>query len=311
MTLVAPERGSALPRGGGAGVQGETRTVRRRRRQSAEESQLGTVTSPKVLRGERKLAEGEALESLDADPRAEARANRRGRSAVLRLAGGAIAAGVAVSSVTAQDTVTSVLGWTVQSNPVGYWAAYAIDPMLGALLFGVLALQALASTRGVEPSERAGRVFRRVEFVLFALVAALNAGPALGHLVTDFSGTAAMTLIIHLIGPVLVGLGVYAVPHMLSVLSAISRATAARNERPEEQTEQTDTASSLVDPSAEVPEKWRGDVSAVLCAIDNGEMSPDPSGAEIHRLVGGDAAKKAPLRDAVRGYRPTVPGGNE
>lgn len=299
MTLVAPESASALPRSGG--VQGESRTVRRRRRASVEETQLAAVTSPRVLRGERRLAEGQALEELDADPRAEARANRRGRAAVLRLAGGAIAAGVAVSSVTAQATVTAVLGWTAATHPVGYWAAYLVDPALGALLFGLLALQALASTRGVEVSEGAARAFRRVECGLFLLVGALNAGPALGRLITDFGGPAFLSLIIHLIGPTLVGLGVYAVPHALSVLSSIARATAARGEQPQ-------TASSLVDPYADVPERWQGDVSAVLSAIDSGELPADPSGAQIHRLVGGDAAKKAPLRDAVRGYRPSLGG---
>lgn len=272
--------------------------MRRRRRASDEESQLAAVTSPRVLRGERKLSEGEALEALDADPRAEARANRRGRAAILKLAGGAIAAGVAVSSVTAQATVTAVLGWTADTHPVGYWAAYLVDPMLGALLFGLLALEALASTRGVELSAGASRVFRRVEFTLFALVAALNAGPSLGALIAEFSGQAFMALVIHLIGPVLVGLGVYAVPHALAVLAAISRATAGCGE-------QTDAASSLVDPYAEVPERWHGDVSAVLCAIDNGELPADPSGAQIHRIVGGDAAKKKPLRHAVAGYRPS------
>lgn len=295
MTLVAPESASALPRSGG--VQGESHTVRRRRRASVEETQLAAVTSPRVLRGERRLAEGQALEELDADPRAEARANRRGRAAVLRLAGGAIAAGVAVSSVTAQATVTAVLGWTAATHPVGYWAAYLVDPMLGALLFGLLGLQALASTRGVQVSEGAARTFRRVESALFALVAALNAGPALGALIVDFGGTAFLSLVIHLIGPTLVGLGVYAVPHMLAVLSAIARATSARTEQPE-------SALSQVDRYAAVPDKWHGDVSAVLCAIDNGELPTDPTGGRILRLVGGDAAKKGPIRDAVRGYRP-------
>lgn len=293
MTLVAPGAvaASPLPHGG------ESRTVRRRRRASEEETQLGTVMSPRVLRGERKLAEGQALEALDADPRAEARANRRGRAAILRLAGGAIAAGVAVSSVTAQATVTSVLGWTAASHPVGYWAAYLVDPALGALLFGLLALQALASTRGVALSEGASTAFRRVEFALFALVAALNAGPSLGHLVADFGGTAFMALVIHLIGPVLVGLGVYAVPHALSVLSAIARATAGRGEQPQ-------AAFSLVDAYAAVPERWHEDLQATVAAIDTGSLPTDPSGAEIHRMVGGDAAKKKPLREAVSGYRP-------
>lgn len=297
MTLVAPGELGASPLPRGSGAQGESRTVRRRRRASQEQAQLGTVVSPRVLRGERKLAEGQALEALDADPRAEARANRRGRAAVLRLAGGAIAAGVAVASVTAQATVTAVLGWTAETHPVGYWAAYLVDPALGALLFGVLALQALASTRGVELSEGAARVFRRVEFVLFALVAALNAGPALGRLVAEFSGTAFMSLVIHLIGPTLVGLGVYAVPHMLGVLSAIARATAARGEQPA-------TASSLVDAYDAVPERWHEDLTTTVAAIDAGSLPTDPSGAQIHRFVGGDAAKKGPLRDAVRGYRP-------
>lgn len=297
MTLVAPGDVAAapVPRGG------EPRTVRRRRRASDEESQLGTVTSPRVLRGERRLAEGEALEALDADPRAEARANRHGRSLVLRMAGGAIAAGVAVSSVTAQATVVDVLGWSAGTHPVGYWAAYLVDPALGALLFGVLALQALASTREVAPSAQAARVFRRVEFALFTLVALLNAGPAAGALVTDFSGSAFMALVIHLIGPVLVGLGVYAVPHMLAVLSAIARATATRTEP---DTEGAESASSLVDPYAAVPERWHSDLHTALCAIDSGQLPTDPSGARIHRLVGGDAAKKPVLRDAVSGYRP-------
>lgn len=259
--------------------QGQTRAVTRRRRGAAEARELAEITSPAVVAGQRRLDEAEALERLDSDPRAESRANRTTRRWVLRLAGGAIATGVLVSSATAQATVTAMLGWTAAASPFGYYAAYLVDPMLGALLFSLLFTQALASNRGVALGGES-RVFRTVEASLFGLVAVLNGGPSLaavfslagsalsGGASAAELGRAVMVLIIHLIGPGLVGLGVYAMPSLLAVLARISAATAAQlcgDQNPSEQERSSD-------PEIDV-DRARALLAIVRPAVEAGQCS--------------------------------------
>lgn len=265
--------------------QGQTRAVTRRRRGTAEARELAEITSPAVVDGQRKLDEAEALERLDSDPRAESRSNRSTRRWVLRLAGGAIAAGVLVSSSTAQATVTAMLGWSADSSPFGYYAAYLVDPMLGALLFSLLFTQSLASNRGVA-LDGESRVFRQVETTLFGLVAVLNGGPSLAAVFSQIGslafgdggsvaelGRAVMVLVIHLIGPGLVGLGVYAMPSLLAVLSRIAAATSAKLAGEQNPSEQEQPASSEID-----EERARALLEVVRPAVEAGQCRTGAGG---------------------------------
>lgn len=295
---------------------GRTWRVARRVRDVAEERRLADEESPRVLRAERELDDDERLEEIESDPRSEARSNRRVRTWVQRLIGASVAGGLVISSSTAQTTITDTMNWSIEHAPVGFVAAFGADPVLGLVLFAVLFVRSLATNRGVALPAAAQQVFRRVEMSLFALVAALNGGPAVAGLlrslvavvapqalrVLDILGHGLMSLVIHLLGPVLVGLAVYALPHVMDLLRQISVATQSRlhtgGPGP------VRGSSPLVDRSNGVPAKWHPDLAAVLAAIDDGRLPVNPSGGRIHALVGGDAAKKAPLREAVAGYRP-------
>lgn len=212
---------------------GQTWRYRRDRNRWAEAAARATVADAGVIRAGSRTARAAALEAIACDPRAQAYANRTIRAAVMGMAGVGIALGVLISSSAAQHTIATFMRW--QPGGVAYYAAYGADPALGLVLFATLLLRSVATARGVGLTTATRRVFDRVEVALFVLVATLNAGPAvfaLGAAVLsgrwDAVGPAAMVLVIHTLGPVLVATGVFAVPHMGVVLAEISAATTAR-----------------------------------------------------------------------------------
>lgn len=271
---------------------------------SATAAERAEVTDPAVIKARGRIRTAGQLEALKADPDAQAHGNRRARLLLLAMSGLGIALGVGISASTAQSTITGFMGWAADS--VAAAAAYGADPALGLVLFSILGLRALASTRGVSLPAATATAFTRIEAGLFALVAVLNVGPSLGSLLTALVGLhwsavgpAFMVLVIHCLGPLLVAAGVYGVPHMLAVLDLIRTATVAA----------TDTGVGASNQQQrrheQVPAKWHGDLEVVLAAIEAGALPLDPTGSQIYRhLGGGDAARKGPLRDAVAGYRP-------
>ncbi|MBA8827096.1 hypothetical protein FHX42_004480 [Saccharopolyspora lacisalsi] len=278
--------------------------TRRRRGRSETEAERAGIASPAEHRLSARIRTAGRLETLKTDPDAQAHSNRRSRALLLGLSGSGIGLGVAISAATAQSTITSFMGWAAGS--FASLAAYGADPALGLVLFAVLGLRALASTRGVVLPPTTATAFTRIEFGLFALVAVLNIGPSVGHLVAAVVqlqwaavGPAAMVLVIHALGPVLVASGVYGVPHMLTVFDRIRTATTSGGGAPVGAGNQ-----QRRDRYAAVPAKWHADLDTVLVAIEDGQLPCDPSGTQIHAWVGGDAGKKKPLREAVAGYRP-------
>lgn len=210
--------------------------VRWTRRGAAVQQRLAEIPGKGVIRAGSRNERAAELEALAADPRAEAYANRRARFWLLAMAGLGIALGVGISSSTAQQTITSFMGWSASS--VAGLAAYGADPALGLVLFATLGARILASARGVEVPKRARTALNRIELVLFSLVALLNAGPSLGHLLGALAtgqwvriGPDFMVLVIHCLGPVLVASGVFGVPYMALILAEITTATNAKRSR--------------------------------------------------------------------------------
>ena len=213
--------------------EGVTWRVRLARRGSAVQQRLSEIPARQVIRRGARAERAAEMEELAGDPRAEAYSNRRARFWLLLMAGLGIALGVGISSSTAQQTITSFMGW--DPSGVAGIAAYGADPALGLVLFATLGARILASARGVAVPEVARRALNKIELVLFSLVALLNAGPSLGHLIGDaFSGEWArlgldvMVLVIHTLGPVLVATGVFGVPYMALILGEITAATNAK-----------------------------------------------------------------------------------
>ncbi len=202
-------------------------------RRSRVASAKSSIEDPGVISRRSANATAAAREELADDPRAEAFGNRRARFWLLLMAAVGIALGVGISASTAQTTITTFMGWAV--NSVAGLAAYGADPALGLVLFATLGARVLASARGVAIPERARRALNGIETVLFGLVALLNAGPSLGRLVADV-GTGAwerigpdfMVLVIHCLGPVLVATGVFGIPYMALILAEVSTATNAK-----------------------------------------------------------------------------------
>lgn len=280
--------------------------TRRRRGRSATEAERAEITDPKVIRRKAAARCSGELERAATDPDAQAHADRKARLRLLGMSGLGIALGVAISSATAQDTITSFMGWA--DGTVAATAAYGADPALGLVLFAILALRALASTRGVVLPAGTQTAFNRIEFGLFSLVATLNIGPSLGHLAAALLGSnwaevgpAVMVLVIHALGPVLVAAGVYGIPHMLAVFDLIRTATATT----------TGGGVGPINREKQPPDwldaKWHDEFHTLIRAIDSGELEPDPTGRRLYGyLGGGDAAKKGPLRDAVAGHHPAT-----
>lgn len=213
--------------------EGVTWRVRLARRGSAVQQRLSEIPARQVIRRGARVERAAELEELAGDPRAEAYSNRRARFWLLLMAAVGIALGVGISASSAQQTITSYMGWDPGS--VAGIAAYGADPALGLVLFATLGARILASARGVAVPENARGPLNKIEFALFALVALLNAGPSLGALLADaFSGEGArigpdfMVLVIHTLGPILVATGVFGVPYMAVILSEITAATNAK-----------------------------------------------------------------------------------
>lgn len=220
-----------------------------RRRSADVAQQLSLTRSARVIKGQRRLTEADELESIAADPRSIARANRVARRWSVWALLVSIAAGLLISASTAQVTITETLGW--DSSSIGYWLAYAADPAIGVPLFAMLGVTALAVQREVTLPAATTGAFKRSELGLFLLVALLNGGPALASAlrsiavlggaspetlrVMDTAGHGLMYTIVHLIGPVLVGIVIVALPHVtgaLALISAQSRSTRSGVGRP-------------------------------------------------------------------------------
>ncbi len=288
---------------------GETRAVRQLRRSSAEAERISEIAAPKVIRKQNSVDKAAELEDLAEDPRAEAYSNRRARFWLLLMAATGIALGVGISSSTAQQTIATFMGWG--PGTLAYLAAYGADPALGLVLFATLGARILASARGVTVPERARVALNRIELLLFVLIAVLNAGPSLGALIADVVGLRfgelgpdVMVLVIHTLGPVLVATGVFGVPFMALILGEITAATNAKRRHANTPAAPVGAPLSLVERRMSVPEKWQGDFDRAVELITTGTMPVDPSGSEILRHLGGDAAKKPSLRQALAGYRP-------
>ncbi|WP_340689201.1 hypothetical protein REH65_33355 (plasmid) [Saccharopolyspora sp. ID03-671] len=288
---------------------GETRAVRRLRRGSAEAERVSEIADPKVIRKQSAVDKAAELEDLAEDPRAEAYGNRRARFWLLLMAAAGIALGVGISSSTAQQTIATFMNW--EPGTLAFLAAYGADPALGLVLFATLGARILASARGVEIPVRAREALNRIELLLFVLIAVLNAGPSLGALLADAVGLRfgelgpdVMVLVIHTLGPVLVATGVFGVPFMALIFGEITAATNAKRRQAAAPAAPVGAPLSLVERRMSVPPKWREDFDRAVELITAGTMPVDPSGSEILRHLGGDAAKKPSLRQALAGYRP-------
>lgn len=212
---------------------GVTWRVRLARRGSAVQQRLAEIPARQVIRASKRNERAAALEEIAGNPRAEAYSNRRARFWLLTMAAVGIALGVGISASSAQQTITSFMGWSPTS--IAGLAAYGADPALGLVLFSTLGARILASARGVAVPESAREALNKIEIVLFSLVALLNAGPSLGRLIGDVGATQwgrlgpdFMVLVIHTLGPVLVATGVFGVPFMAVILGEITAATNAK-----------------------------------------------------------------------------------
>lgn len=295
---------------------GDTSKVRRFTNRVAEEKRLADVTDPAVIRAQATNAKAADLEALAADPRAEAYANRKIRLAALSMTGAGITLGVLISSSAAQATIAHFMKWT--EGTLAYWAAYGADPALGLVLFATLLVRAVATARGVVIPEGTRKVFDRIELALFVLVALLNAGPALGSLLAaglsgawSALGPAAMVLVIHTLGPVLVACGVFGLPYTASVLAAISAATTARQVPAHAAPAPINLPEHAAEPSAgdELSTEDRRILADVRTALDAGEMDVNPTGYAIYRRVmggRGDKARAYRVAAALAGYQPEI-----
>lgn len=219
-----------------------------KRRSENVARQLTEITSPRVIKSNQQLSDAEKLEAADADPRSEARANRRAKRWSYRALAVSIAAGLAISSSTAQTTIVDTLGWTKAADWLAFHLAYLTDPAIGVPLFVMLGITSLAVQRDVRLPAATLTAFKKCEAGLFVLVALLNGGPALAAMVRsiavvggagpemlrvmDTAGHGLMYAVIHLIGPVLVGIVIWAVPHVAGALALISTATTHRLSTP-------------------------------------------------------------------------------
>jgi len=198
--------------------------------------QLDEVPDTKVRRAARRMSRAVELETLAADPRAEAWSNRRVKAwmlvalAVFAVGGALLSAVFSALSVTAA-LVLQGIGWFV--------ASMGPDLLMGGLLALGLVMRAVIAQRGLVLSDASHRAYKAADRWLGGLIATITVGPSLGRAIAAAVGVwngqppavlgwALVSMAVHSIGPVIVITSGALAPHITGDLAQISQHTARR-----------------------------------------------------------------------------------
>ncbi|MGW0587494.1 hypothetical protein [Streptosporangium sp. NPDC002607] len=203
-------------------VDGETKRVKQLRAEVAEAHLLAELQddetplqldTDRVRKLRRRTWEAARRHQLAQHPAAVAFRDARVRQVTTSMTMTAAGLALAVSSIGVQASAAKALD--LKDESLGWWAAFAIEPVLSLPLLSAVGVQAYAAIRGKVVDRRSpeGRKLFRVELVLLGLTLVLNCWPAFK---TDFD---LLDLIVHSLGPVAAVIAVWVLPTLWKILA--------------------------------------------------------------------------------------------
>lgn len=279
------EAGAASPR------------VRWARHRARVRGQLDEVPDTKVGRARRRMDRAVELESLAADPRAEAWANRRVRAWMLAALAVFAAGGAVLSAVFSALSVTTALGL---AGTGWFVAAMGPDLLMGGLLALGLLMRSVTAQRGLSLSETSHHAYQLADRWLGGLIATITIGPSLGAAAAAglawwhgqpaaAFGWALVSVAVHAIGPVVVITSGALAPHITGDLARISQHTAARLAETSATSANTPNPQVTTLPAATSTNTPSAQVTALSAATS---VNSDPILERAHRELGPDASGK-------------------
>ena len=316
----AGREGEPEPEPAGQIGEGETRRVRRLRRQVAEAHQLAELQAddtpllldtPRVRRYRRRAIEAARLHALAQDPAARAWQAARVRRVLVTVA--MIALALALGWSTAGVQAFAAEGADPWSPK--WLFAWLVEPFLSLALLVVVGARAYMGTRG-QPIR--SRTLVRIEWLFLALTLGMNAWP---HLPWATDGPFSVSaLVLHILGPIVAVAIVTALPIILAAFADLDH---GRPEAPVPSPSRTPIPPVVEDPPSTTSDlQWRGASHApsrtpsttpprgrsldehraeLRRLIATGALPPHPSAAAIQRALRCREEWARQLRDELRG----------
>ncbi|AXX32049.1 Minus agglutinin [Actinosynnema pretiosum subsp. pretiosum] len=282
----------------------ETRRVRELRAEVAEAHALVDlqddpapllVDTDRVRRARKRAAEAGRLHALAQNPAALALLASRVRLVLTVVAVAALLGALAWSTTGTHATLTR----DVPAYSAAWWGAWAVEPVISAVLLVVVAAKAFLATRGRVLHHRHLSV---VEYGALTVTLTLNIWPYLPWLSLPWAAFDPMQLLAHAVGP-LVAVGAVAVlPPVWTAFAELDHGLpVGPDSRPTSPVyrQNTPAAVSARDRAAEARTALLVERARLL--IDAGQLPAVPSATRLRAALecGTDAARQ--VRDALRG----------
>lgn len=291
-----------------ADVDGETRQVRRLRREVAEARALVKLQSDpaplvaetkRVRRRRRAVAEAARLHALAQDPAAVAWQAARWRRVLTTVGVTALVAGLAwstagVHATAAEGTEPSDLAW---------WLAWLVEPCISAIVLMIVGARGYLASRG-RPLR--SRLLTMIEIGALGMTLLLNTWPYLPGVAGQFN---AVRLLVHMIGPLVAAAAVASLTVIWAALAALpvgpvpaglTDPLAPLTYRPDARDAGVATAPAAPPPGGHAPSPDVAKlVARVRALIAAGELPAAPSAHRIRSALrcGMDTARM--VRDAL------------
>lgn len=280
--------------------EGETRRVRRLRRQVAEAHQLAELLAddtpllldtPRVRRYRRRAIEAARLHALAQDPAARAWQAARVRRLLVTVAMLALALALGWSTAGVQAFAAEGADpWSPR-----WLFAWFVEPFLSLALLVVVGARAYMGTRG-QPIR--SRTLVRIEWLFLALTLGMNAWPHLPWVAAEFSLSA---LVLHTLGPIVAVAIVTALPIILAAFADLDHGGRERltafpyraNATPG-RASRTSSGGADIDALAE----------RAMRMVNTGELPPNPSAHRIRTALGIGMDTARAVRDRLAGGEP-------
>jgi len=281
--------------------EGETRRVRRLRRQVAEAHQLAELLAddtpllldtPRVRRYRRRAIEAARLHALAQDPAARAWQAARVRRLLVTVAMIALALALGWSTAGVQAFAAEGADpWSPR-----WVVAWFVEPFLSLALLVVVGARAYMGTRG-QPIR--SRTLTRIEWLFLALTLGMNAWPHLPWVAAEFSLSA---LVLHILGPIVAVAIVTALPIILAAFSDLDHGGRERplTAFPYRANATPGRASGTSGGGADIDAL----AERAMRMVNTGELPPNPSAHRIRAALGIGMDTARAVRDRLAGGEP-------